>query len=116
MAQKVQVLLTDDLDGSDADETISFGFEGTQYEIDLNKKNADAMRKAITKYTVAARRASGRSAGGSSRGRGSRSNGRPDRDYDPKAVRQWAESQGIEVSARGRVPTDVVTKFQAAGK
>ena len=62
MAQKVQVLLTDDLDGSDADETISFGFEGTQYEIDLNKKNAEAMRKAITKYTSAARRASGRSA------------------------------------------------------
>lgn len=114
MAQKVQVLLTDDLDGSDADETISFGFEGTQYEIDLNKKNADAMRKAITKYTSAARRASGRS-GTSARGR-SRSNGRPDRDYDPKVVRQWAESQGIEVSARGRVPADLVARFQAAGK
>jgi hypothetical protein len=113
VAQKVQVLLTDDLDGSDAQETIEFGFEGTSYEIDLNKKNAEALRKAVEKYVGAARK-SGRSGSSTSRGRGARATGRQDRDYNPKEVRSWAESQGIEVSARGRVPADLVAKFQAA--
>lgn len=112
MAQKVQVLLTDDLDGSDAQETIAFGFEGTSYEIDLNKKNAEALRKAMQKYVGAARK-SGRSGSSTGRGRIARATSR-DRDYNPKEVRSWAESQGIEVSARGRVPADLVAKFQAA--
>ena len=113
MAQKVQVLLTDDLDGSEAQETIAFGFEGSSYEIDLNKKNAEALRKAMEKYVGAARK-SGRSGSSTGRGRSARAPGRQDRDYNPKEVRSWAESQGIEVSARGRVPADLVAKFQAA--
>ena len=61
----------------------------------------------------AARRVGGQSRGGGRSGAG-RSGGAPSRDYDPKAVRAWAESQGIEVSQRGRVPAELVAKFQEA--
>ena len=71
-----------------------------------------ALRNDLAKYVSAARRtAGGRSTG---RGRSGRTGTGPVRDYDPKAVRVWAESQGIEVSQRGRVPADGVAKFQAA--
>ena len=117
MAQRTIVQLTDDLDGKPiADgqgETVRFGLDRQDYEIDLGDKNARAMRDAMGKYVAAARRVSSATrAGGRSRGAG-----RPaaaSRDYDPKAVRAWAESQGIEVSQRGRVPADLVAKFQAA--
>ena len=71
------------------------------------------MRDAVSKYVAAARRVSSSSRGGG-RTRGGRSSAAASRDYDPKAVRAWAESQGIEVSQRGRVPADLVAKFQEA--
>jgi hypothetical protein len=85
------------------------------YEIGLAERNAKALRNDLSKYISAARRTSsaGRSAGGG-RSRGRRTGAGAARDYDPKAVRAWAESQGIQVSQRGRVPADLVTKFQAA--
>jgi hypothetical protein len=116
VAQRTIVQLTDDLDGKPIPEgrgeTVRFGLDRQEYEIDLGEKNARAMRDAISKYVTAARRVSSSSRGGRSRG-GSRS-GSTARDYDPKAVRAWAESQGIEVSQRGRVPADLVAKFQEA--
>jgi hypothetical protein len=111
MAQRVNVVLIDDLDGSEAEETIRFAFEGTEYEIDLNKKNAKGLRDAVSKYLSAARK-TGRGRGRARRGAGAAS--RPSREYDPKEVRSWAESQGIEVSQRGRVPADLVARFQEA--
>jgi hypothetical protein len=116
MAQRTIVQLTDDLDGKPISEgkgeTVRFGLDRTEYEIDLAEKNAKALRNDLAKYVSAARRtAGGRSTGG--RGRGRSGTGSV-RDYDPKAVRVWAESQGIEVSQRGRVPADLVAKFQAA--
>jgi hypothetical protein len=118
VAQKVVVLLTDDMDGKPitdgGGETITFGLDGRNYEIDLSKKNADALRDALAQYVAAARR-TGHSGGPRGRSRGSSSaSPRPGRDYEPKQVRAWAEKQGIEVSPRGRVPGDLIVKFQAA--
>ena len=118
MAQRTIIQLTDDLDGKPIPEgkgeTVRFSLDRTDYEIDLAEKNAKALRNDLAKYISAARRTSGgqRSAGG--RGRGGRTSPGTARDHDPKAVRAWAESQGIQVSQRGRVPADLVAKFQAA--
>jgi hypothetical protein len=113
VAQRTVVQLTDDLDGKaipeGKGETVRFGVDGQDYEIDLGEKNAQALRDVIGKYVAAGRRVGGGSRGGRSRSGSARS-----RDYDPKAVRAWAEAQGLEVSARGRVPSDLVTKFQEA--
>lgn len=116
MAQRTIVQLTDDLDGKviadGKGETVRFGVDRQDYEIDLGEKNAKAMRDALSSYVTAARRVGGASRGG--RPRGGRSGGVPAREYDPKAVRAWAESQGLDVSQRGRVPAELVTKFQEA--
>ena len=112
MAQEVLVTLTDDLDGSGADETILFALDGTSYEIDLNAKNAASLRKALDKYMAAARRASGPS-GARRSGTASR---RPARNaqVDPKAVRAWAQEQGIAISSRGRIPADILSQYRSA--
>ncbi len=116
MAQRTIVQLTDDLDGKaiaeGRGETVRFALDRQDYEIDLGEKNAKAMRDVLEKYVSAARRVSTARAGG--RGRGSGRSSAASRDYDPKAVRAWAEAQGIEVSQRGRVPAELVAKFQEA--
>jgi hypothetical protein len=123
MAQRTIVQLTDDLDGKPIrdgkGETIRFGLDRPDYEIDLADKNAKALRDTLAKYVTAARRtgAGTRSTGRSRAARASHGGAGPSRDgrgYDPKAVRAWAESQGIQVSQRGRVSADLVAKFQAA--
>jgi hypothetical protein len=113
VAQRVQVLLTDDLDGSAAQETVRFRLDGAEYEIDLNKKNAKSLRDALSKYTAVARRAGSGNRGPRS-GRRSRGSA-PARDVNPKAVREWAAKNNIAVSARGRIPQDVLAQFEAAG-
>jgi hypothetical protein len=111
MAQKVQTLLIDDLDGGEAEDTIRFGLDGTDYEIDLSAKHAEALRKALAPYLSAARRAPGSAARRPGRnGRRAANAGGP----DPTAVREWAKSQGIEVKDRGRVPAELIVKFKAA--
>jgi hypothetical protein len=118
MAQRTIVQLTDDLDGKPIPEgkgeTIRFSLDRADYEIDLADRNAKALRNDLAKYVSVARRSSGGQRSGAGRSRGSRTSAGAARDYDPKAVRVWAESQGIEVSQRGRVPADLVAKFQAA--
>jgi len=113
VAQRTVVQLTDDLDGKaipeGKGETVRFGVDGQEYEIDLSEKNAQVLRDVVGKYVAAGRRVGGGSRGGRSRCSNSRT-----RDYDPKAVRAWAEEQGLEVSARGRVPADLVARFQEA--
>ena len=111
MAQQVFVSITDDLDGSEADETITFALDGTSYEIDLNEKNAAALRKALDKYVASARRSTTRA---TSRGRAGRRPARGE-DADPKAVRAWAREQGLDVSSRGRIPADILDRYRAAG-
>jgi len=109
MAQKIQTLFIDDIDGGEAEGTVRFGLDGTDYEIDLSAKNAAALRKALAKYVDAARRAPGASRRPGRNGRRT-ANGAA----DSTAVRVWAKSQGIEVKDRGRVPAELVQKFRAA--
>jgi hypothetical protein len=114
VAQKVQVLLTDDLDGSVAQETIRFRLDGTDYEIDLSKKNAKSLRDTLAKYISVARReaAAGRAGRSNRRSRGSSAS----REVDPKAVREWAAQNNVAVSARGRIPQDVLAQYEAASR
>ena len=109
MAQKIQTLFIDDLDGSEAEETIRFGLDGTEYEIDLNAGHAQALRDALARYVQAARRARG---GARQPARGGRR--APAAGVDSTKVREWAKAQGIEVKDRGRVPAELVVKFKAA--
>jgi hypothetical protein len=111
MAQKIQTLLIDDLDGGEAESTVRFGLDGGDYEIDLSAKHAEALRKALEPYVSAARRAPGSAV--RRPGRNGRRAARAD-GADPMAVREWAKSQGIEVKDRGRVPAELVVKFKAA--
>ena len=111
MAQKVQTLLIDDLDGKEAEGTVRFGLDGAEYEIDLSAKHAEAMREALEPYVNAARRASGSAARRPARnGRRTATTAGP----DSTAVREWAKAQGMEVKDRGRVPAELVVKFKAA--
>ena len=110
MAQKVQTLFIDDLDGSDAEGTVRFGLDGAEYEIDLNAGHARELRDALSRYVGAARRAGGAARRPAARGsrRGS-ANG-----VNTTEVREWARSHGIEVKDRGRIPAGLVVKFKAA--
>ena len=109
MAQKVQTLFIDDLDGSEAEGTVRFGLDGAEYEIDLNAEHARELRDALARYVGAARRAAG-SARRPARARRRDSAGGP----NPTEVREWAKEQGIEVKDRGRVPAELVVRFKAA--
>ena len=108
MAQKIQTLFIDDLDGSEAEGTVRFGLDGTEYEIDLNAEHAQALRDALARYVRAARRARG----GARPGRGGRRAARG--GLNSTEVREWAKAQGIEVKDRGRVPAELMVKFKAA--
>jgi hypothetical protein len=107
MASRTTVVLEDDLDGGDASETVAFGLDGQDYEIDLNDENAARLRGALADFVTSARATGRRSSGRQRRGR---SQGR----FDPKAVRAWANEQGMEVNARGRIASSIVEQFHAA--
>jgi hypothetical protein len=109
MAQKIQTLFIDDIDGGDAEGTVRFGLDGAEYEIDLSAKNAEALRKAFARYVEAARRAPGSARRPSRNGRRASSSG-----LKTTEVREWARAQGIEVKERGRIPAELVVKFKAA--
>ncbi len=115
MAQRVNVVLVDDIDGTEAAETVTFGLDGAQYEIDLSADNADKLREALATYVGHGRRAGGRrrsSGGGSSRSAATRSTGAS----GPSAaeVRAWARENGWEVPDRGRVASEVRDAYSAA--
>ncbi|WP_195165883.1 Lsr2 dimerization domain-containing protein [Mycobacteroides abscessus] len=114
MAKKVTVTLVDDVDGeASADETVEFGIDGVSYEIDLSSKNAEKLRNQLSVWVDHARRVSGRrrSRGGSSAPRRSRAS--IDREQSA-AIREWARKNGHNVSARGRIPAEVVDAFNGA--
>lgn len=111
MAQEVITKLIDDLDGSEAAETVSFALDGESYEIDLSTKNAAALRKALDRYTSVARSTSAARSAPSRRGRGKGGRGRG--EVDPRAVRAWAAEHGFEISTRGRIPSEVLEQYKA---
>lgn len=103
MAQRVNVTLVDDLDGSDADETVSFSIDGASYEIDLNERHAAQLRKALSPYAEAARKVGGR------RRKGQRAAG-----TSAAEIREWARNNGWDVPDRGRVSAEVREAYAAA--
>jgi hypothetical protein len=107
MAQKVNIVLVDDLDGSEAAETVSFGLDGTTYEIDLSEQHAKGLREALSPFVGHARKVAG---GRRGRKGATTTNLGP----SPRLVRDWARSNGYEVSDRGRVPADVIAAYEAA--
>src|ERR1700722_4910930 len=112
VAQKIQTLFIDDIDGSEAEGTVRFALDGAEYEIDLNAKHAEALRKSLARYIDSARRSSG---GSTAARRPARSGRRaPASGLNTTEVREWAKAQGIEVKDRGRVPAELVVKFKAA--
>jgi hypothetical protein len=110
MAQKLEVTLVDDLDGGKGDQTVSFGLDGVQYEIDLSNSHAKELREVFEPYVRSARKVSTRRSG---RGRTRKSAGKSDGPSSHE-VRQWARENNIEISSRGRVPADIYVKFEAA--
>jgi hypothetical protein len=107
VAQKVQVLLTDDIDGNEADQTVRFGWLGADYEIDLSAKNVAAFEKAIAKYLDAGRKIRG---GAKARGSAKAHSAKADLN----AVRTWARDNGYEVSDRGRISAALMEAYDAA--
>lgn len=104
MASITTVQLVDDTDGTEASETVNFGIDGVQYEIDLNDKNAAALREALDEWTKAARRAGGRKS----------RNSRPMPNRDLNQVRTWARENGYEVSDRGRIKAEIIEAYDKA--
>jgi hypothetical protein len=106
MARQIITVLTDDLDGGDADRTIEFGLDGVTYTIDLSEKNAGKLRKALDPYLTVASRA-GRAGGRRAAAPVSRANSRETN----QAIREWAAKNGWDVSERGRIPASVVQAY-----
>ncbi len=106
METKVFTTLQDDIDGSNAVETVRFGLDGVEWEIDLSERNANRLRNSLSDFT-----SHGRKVGGHRRRKAANSS----TEFDPKAVRKWAEANGIEVNSRGRIPAELVDRYKSAG-
>lgn len=108
MAKRTIVTITDDLDGSEDAETVTFGYDGRTYEIDLSDENRAKLEQALQPFIDAARPVSGSSRAG---------NPTPQRRGVPlnlAAVRAWAADNGHEVNQRGRIPAAVIEAYEAA--
>lgn len=109
MAQRLEVVLLDDLDESqEAERSVPFAFDGVEYEIDLSAAHIEQLHLALQPYMEAARR-TGRTA---SRVRKRAAKGAGGRDYDPDEVRTWAKGRGRDVAARGRIPADILKEYR----
>ena len=111
MAQKVQIILEDDYDGSPADETVSFALDGAEYEIDLSSENAAKLRDELAVWIGHARKTGGRRKRASS---GSSSATKADASSSTSEIRAWAAANGHEVSSRGRVSSEVREAYERA--
>ena len=121
MARTTIVRLIDDIDGSQADQTVKFSYKGKSYSLDLNDKNAAEFDDVLAPYIAAAHTAGGFQSRAGRRGsrsggsrRGSSASGGTANAPDPKDVRAWAETSGVQVSARGRIPASVIEQYKAA--
>jgi Lsr2 len=106
MAKNMVVTVTDDIDGSDGAETISFSYDGQSYEIDLGDKNRGKLEKVLSSFIDQGRRVSRQATTRTPRSRASRK--------DSGAIRAWAAEQGLAVSGRGRISAEVMAKYEAA--
>lgn len=109
MAQKVNIILVDDLDGGSADENVKFGLDGTNYEIDLSAANAAELRSSLERFIAAARKASGgRTAARTPKAPAA------GRSNDSAQIRQWARDNGYTVNSRGRIQAEIQEAYQKA--
>lgn len=110
MAKKTFVQLVDDFSGESisdgAGRTVRFAFDGAEYEIDLTNENAEEFSNVLERYIRASRRVSGRRKSG---GSAARSGG----NSETAAIREWAESQGLKVATRGRIPAEIVERYNS---
>jgi hypothetical protein len=113
MAQRVEVVLIDDIDGGKAAETVTFALDGVSYEIDLSDKNARKLRDDFATWTGHARRA-GSAKSASRRRAGANAGGGTAKRNDLGAVREWARENGHTVSDRGRISADVQAAYDKA--
>ena len=103
MARTVRVIVTDDLDGSPGAAAVAFSFSGQSYEIDLGPANQQRMRESLQPFIDAGRPTGQRTSRRAAPGR-----------TDFAAIRAWAASQGMQISERGRISADVISKYDAA--
>lgn len=111
MAKHTIIQLTDDIDNSEATETVEFALDGQAYEIDLNDEHAAQLREVIAKYVEAARKAGRSNVTSIAKPRARR----VETDVDTKTVKEWAKANGRDVPARGRLPQALIAEFKAAG-
>jgi hypothetical protein len=109
LAQRVQVRLVDDLNGEEAQETVRFGFEGAEYEIDLTAENAEKLRSVLSEYVE-----KGRKASGGKRGQGASKSTSRNKREDTQQIRQWAQENGYNPSSRGRINQSIVDAYNEA--
>jgi hypothetical protein len=107
MAQQIQTLFIDDIDGGPAEGTVRFGLDGTDYEIDLSTEHSEKLHKVLAAYVTHARKASGTARRGPRGRRGAD-------PLDTRKIREWARAEGIDIKERGRVPAEVIEKYKAA--
>jgi hypothetical protein len=111
MAKQTVTRLIDDIDQGPADESVSFGLDGVLYDIDLSEVHAKELRAVLAPYIEAGRKVTGRI--GTFRTRVPAATNAA-RRHDNQAIRKWAADHGIPLKDRGRIPADVVEKYQAA--
>ncbi|WP_286689479.1 MULTISPECIES: Lsr2 family protein [unclassified Aeromicrobium] len=115
MAKKTVEKFYSDLSGDEIDTpspTVAFTFDGVGYEVDLTEAERQTFADAVAPYVAVGRRA-GRASGRSSSSRRSSSSSSAS-SVDAKAVREWAQEQGLDVPARGRVPSSLIEAYQSA--
>jgi hypothetical protein len=111
VARKVQVEMLDDIDGSPAEETVTFGLDGASYEIDLSANHAEKLQASLAEFILSSRRLGRGRVNATRRAR----TGGPapvDRSQN-QAIRDWAKSKGLDVSDRGRIPAQIINQYQA---
>lgn len=114
MARRTEIILIDDLDGGKGDETITFGLDGTEYEIDLSKEHATKLRLALSQY-IAVARESERPVPEPVKMTPVKPKVTPTPDREQnQAIRAWARKKGFAVSERGRIPADIIEQYHAA--
>ena len=106
MAQKMQILLIDDIDGGMAESTVRFGLDGISYEIDLSLAHQAELRGALARFIAVGRKVPGAGP--------RRADRQADGGADAAEVRAWARSHGIEVKERGRIPAGIVARYRKA--
>jgi hypothetical protein len=107
MAQRITTLFIDDIDGGEAEGTVRFALDGTEYEIDLNAQHTEELRSALGQYVTHARKVAGAR-------KGTARSSRRASSADTVAVRAWAREQGMAIKERGRVPATVLQQYHAA--